>query len=160
MEINFDYIHNFLNDADYKKVIKCCLSSPYFYGEGDFDNNIPTGMISEIKEGEVYEIFKREIYKQVECVKNLNLYRMYINCFAPGENPYYHTDGENGITCLFYVNPEVNINNGGSTEFIIGNEMVGSLPVPNKLCFFDANILHRATSFKDRHRFTVAIKYE
>ena len=33
-------------------------------------------------------------------------------------------------------------------------------PEPNRLCFFDASILHRATSFRTKHRFTVALKYE
>jgi len=34
------------------------------------------------------------------------------------------------------------------------------VPLPNRLMMFDARLLHRATSFRDRHRFTIAVKYD
>jgi len=90
--------------------------------------------------------------------KNFNLYRMYINCFAPSECPYFHTDGE-GITFLYYPNLEWNLQDGGETQFYVDGNILGVPPAPNRLVMFDGEIVHRATSFRDRHRFTVAIKY-
>ena len=83
---------------------------------------------------------------------------MYVNCFAPGENPYFHIDGSH-VTFLFYANEEWNIKMHGETQFFIDNEIYGVLPYPNRMIKFNANIMHRATSFRDRHRFTLAVKY-
>ena len=33
------------------------------------------------------------------------------------------------------------------------------VPKPNRLVGFDANISHRATTFRKDHRFTIAIKF-
>ena len=154
-----NYIDNFLSQEDYGKVIEYCLRSPFYYGEVDSPNFPPTGMVSEVsKEKYLYKLFDETIKQKIDCVKNLKIYRMYINCFAPGENPYYHIDGE-GITCLYYVNPEFSINDGGETQFLFNNESINILPISNRLCFFNADILHKATSFRNKHRFTIAIKY-
>lgn len=155
-----DYIDNFFKKEDYYNIIMYCVKAPYFYGEKDGNDTPLSGMISDIKkESDIYDIISSNINEKVSCVKNLNLSRMYINCFAPGEKPYFHRDGETGITCLFYVNPENNINDGGETQFIIDGKSYNIFPIPNRLCFFDASITHRATSYRDFHRFTIAIKY-
>lgn len=155
------YIDNFLDEDEYNKVIKYTLKSKYQYGESDNPDTPPTGMISLIEDIGISNLFEEKIKKSVEEVSNLSAYRMYINSFAPGENPYYHIDGETGITCLYYVNPEYRIDDGGETQFFLSkDESINILPIPNRLCYFDANILHRATSFRDIHRFTIAIKYK
>ena len=84
---------------------------------------------------------------------------MYINCFAPSENPYFHIDGESGMTLLYYPNIEWSINDGGETQFYIDENIYGITPIPNRMVIFDASIFHRATTFRNTHRFTVAIKY-
>ena len=83
---------------------------------------------------------------------------MYINCFAPNENPYFHTDGE-GVTFLHYANDRFDLQEGGETQFYVDENIYGVIPIPNRLVMFDGRILHRATSFRNGHRFTVAIKY-
>ena len=83
---------------------------------------------------------------------------MYVNCFAPSETPYFHTDGK-GITFLYYPNLEWNLQDGGETQFYVDGNILGVPPLPNRLVMFDGEIVHRATSFRDRYRFTVAIKY-
>ena len=89
----------------------------------------------------------------------MKLYRMYINCFAPNENPYFHVDGE-GYTFLYYCdNEEFDLNEGGETQFLVDNDLMGVLPVPNRMVIFDGTIKHRATTYRSRHRFTIAIKY-
>ena len=48
---------------------------------------------------------------------------------------------------------------GGETQFLMNDELYGILPIPNRMVVFSANLLHRATTFRNDHRFTVAIKY-
>ena len=50
-------------------------------------------------------------------------------------------------------------NDLGETQFLIDGEIKGILPKPNRMLGFDADLLHRATTFRDKHRFTIAIKY-
>ena len=84
---------------------------------------------------------------------------MYVNCFAPSENPYFHTDGDDGVTFLYYVNDRWELNDGGETQIIVNDEIKGILPLPNRIVGFDASLLHRATSFRFKHRFTLAAKF-
>lgn len=56
-------------------------------------------------------------------------------------------------------NPDYEYNMGGETQFIINGESVNVLPQSNRLCIFDSRILHRATSFRNHYRFTIAVKY-
>lgn len=155
------HIDNFLTPEEHSQVMKYVFGASYCYGETDNDNTPPTGMISNIEDIEISDLFDKKIKNLVKEVSNFSVYRMYINCFAPGENPYFHRDGETGITCLYYVNPEYRIDDGGETQFFLSkDESINILPIPNRLCYFDANIIHRATSFREIHRFTIAIKYK
>ena len=114
-------------------------------------------MIHEISEtSEIYKLFQS---KTENLVTEYPLDRMYVNCFAPGENPYFHIDGSHGVTFLFYAIEEWNIEMHGETQFFVDDQIYGVLPYPNRMIKFDANIMHRATSFRDRHRFTLAVKY-
>ena len=155
-----DFVDNFLFHHEYESVINYCLNAPYYYGEQDSKRTRPTGMISNItEENFIFKLFDKKINKKVEQVKNLSIYRMYINCFAPDEKAFFHIDGNCGITCLFYVNSDYDVDDGGETQFILNNTGVNILPLPNRLSFFDATILHKATSIKNKHRFTIAVKY-
>ena len=155
-----DFIDNFLPYQEYKSVIDYCLNVPYHYGASDNYGERPTGMTSKIrKENYIFKLFNEKIREKVKQVENLSIHRMYVNCFAPEEKAFYHKDKDSVITCLFYVNTEYKINSGGETQFIIGNIGTSVLPIPNRLAFFDANIIHKATAFTDKHRFTIAVKY-
>lgn len=150
---------NFLIREDYDLVISYCQNASYVYGETDGYGLPPTGMIHEIEKGSLmYNLFAAKTKPFVS--DNLSLYRMYINCFAPSEQPYFHTDGSSDdITFLYYVNKTWDYQEGGETQFIVDNEIYGVTPIPNRMVYFDASIYHRATAFRNRHRFTVAIKY-
>lgn len=152
---------SFLPDYQCKYIFDYCVSSSYNYGEVDFLNGPVTGMVHNIPfDHEVFETISHSISSNFDVVSNLNLMRMYVNCFSPYENPYFHIDGDDGITFLYYPQPGWQINDGGETQFYVNGELFGVLPLENRLVKFDVNILHRATSFRDRHRFTVAIKYK
>lgn len=153
-----EIIDRFLSKEDFDNVVKYCVDALYKWGEVDSYNLPPTGMVHEIPETtDLYKLFASGTKK---LAPELTLYRMYINCFAPTENPYFHTDGGAGdITFLYYPTQFWNLNDGGETQFLVDNEIYGVTPIPNRMVYFNADILHRATSFRDRHRFTIAIKY-
>ena len=51
------------------------------------------------------------------------------------------------------------LNEGGETQFLISNEIKGILPIPNRMVIFNGLIYHKATSFRNQHRYTIAIKF-
>ena len=96
-----EIIDNFLERKDVEFVFKYCFTSSYTYGEVDDRTTPPTGMIHNIQTNEtIYNLFESKIRDACDSVKGMNLYRMYINCFAPSENPYFHVDGD-GLTFLY-----------------------------------------------------------
>ena len=146
---------SYLYKVVYKKVENYCYQADYYYGEWDNPNQVPTGVIHNLKlDSEIVSYFPNKI-------KDLSLYRAYINLFNAGENPNFHIDGE-GLTSLFYINTEnYNLDEGGCTEILTDKQyLVSVLPIRNSLVTFDAKALHRATSFKSFPRFTVALKYK
>ena len=150
---------NFLTVDEHESVLYYCLGSKYGYGEWDRPELPPTGMVADIEEHEdIYKFFKE---KTEPFVPGLELDRMYINAFAPSENPYFHTDSgvHTDITCLYYVNDTWSLDDGGATEFYIDGNFVGVAPIPNRLLYFSADIPHRATTLRKHYRFTLALKY-
>ena len=159
MKNHIKYDDNFLSQDNYKTVIDYCLNANYFYGESDDYGLPPTGMISKVNEDDnVYKIFRSSIESKCSFLDRSLFYRMYVNCFAPNEQAYFHQDGE-GITFLYYATEEWNLQNGGETQFYIDGNIIGVPPISNRLVMFDGMIQHRATSFRNHHRFTIAIKY-
>lgn len=152
-------IDRFLSKEDFDMVIGYCNEASYHWGEVDADGLPPTGMIHEIPQTEnLYQIFASKTQK---FVPELYLSRMYINCFAPTEQPYFHIDGSSGnVTFLYYPVSSWKLDDGGETQFFLNSEIYGVTPIPNRMVYFDANLPHRATTFRDRHRFTVAVKYK
>ena len=158
MQINFQ--DNFFDKREHHVMYDYCLNATYKYGETDDVDTPQTGLVHNIPEDEfIYKLIKKKISDFDSHLGSMKLYRMYINCFAPSENPYFHIDGESGMTLLYYPNIEWSINDGGETQFYIDENIYGITPIPNRMVIFDASIFHRATTFRNTHRFTVAIKY-
>lgn len=152
-------IDDFLNQNEFYQVCNYCLNSPYFYGEKDSEETPPIGLVSNVLvESDFYKFFTSRLLEVFSEISEMKIYRMYINCFSPQENPYFHYDNENGKTILYYPNLNWEINDCGETQFLIDNEIKGILPIPNRLIIFDSNLLHRATSFRNKHRFSIAVK--
>jgi hypothetical protein len=131
----------------------------FTYGEVDSYDTPPTGMVYDLScDDQLYGTFYKAVARNWVEVEKLNLQRAYVNLFLPNENPYFHNDG-NVITCLFYINPEYDINEGGETQFIIDDNIIGIKAKPARLVVFDGKIVHRATSFRKHPRLTVALKF-
>ncbi len=147
------------SSEEHLAILQYCRKASYHYGERDKAALPPTGMVSEIdSENPLFMVIAGKILEKFPEVVNLSIYRMYVNCFAPGENPYFHVDGPSGVTVLYYPEEAWDRDEGGETQFLIDGEIRGVLPLPNRLVLFDAAMVHKATSFRARHRFTVAVK--
>lgn len=158
MQINF--VDTFLSKSEHQRVYQYCLNAQYHYGEQDSSQTPVTGMIHNVSGHEfIYKLLNRKILDTFDFLDSLKLYRMYVNCFAPGEQSYFHIDHETGYTLLYYPQLEWSLNDGGETQFYLEDSIQGICPVPNRLAIFDASLLHRAMPFRNSHRFTVAIKY-
>lgn len=156
-----EVFNNFLNKEDSDMVLKYCKTSSYTYGERDSPKTPPCGMVRNISKNEnIFKLFYDKIRKQCDRAKELNVYRMYVNCFAPSENPYFHNDKPAELTFLYYVNDGWELNCGGETQFQVKkNELIGVLPIHNSMIKFDSSLTHRARSFRSKHRFTLAVKF-
>lgn len=177
-QLFIDVKDNFLSKEDLSFVRYYCHNAPYYYGEKDDTTQctIITGMISEIYsfncnsnpqelQRKILNIFEENIQREFNTVKDLILHRMYVNCFASSENPYFHIDSPmptdvGYYTFLFYINDnDWTINDGGETQFYVNETLYGITPIDNRMICFDSSILHKATPFRNKHRFTIALKY-
>ena len=161
--IDISFSDNFFSKQEHEIINDYCItSSNYVFGEKDDSENgtPPTGFVNEIPETHlVYKIINTILRERVEFIRDMKLDRMYVNCFAPGENGYFHDDG-NCITFLYYPNEEqYDINEGGETKFLVNGNIQGILPIPNRMVIFDGKIKHSASGLRNHHRFTVAVKY-
>ena len=142
--------------------------SPFVYGIADNRNQPPTGMTYEftkpfapvdIQLHKLANSLIHKIFEQTDKIKNKKIHTIRTNLFIPGENPYFHSDGDEFITCMYYMNPYFHPDEGGETQFLIGGEIKGILPKPGRLVIFDGSIIHRATSFRTQPRLTLVISF-
>ena len=149
----------------------------YRYGERD-DNGPPTGLVCDIyhvdtsehtcssDEGKViYNFFIKHIHEKYPGFwDNYKIYRLYINVFAPKEQAYFHTDSSeesDQFTFIYYPSSDVfqyDIEQGGWTEFYLDKKIIGVPPYSNSIVRFSSEVRHRATPYRDHHRFTIALK--
>ena len=160
--IDISFSDKFFSKQEHEMIYDYCIkNSNYRFGEKDNGSgSLPTGFVNDIPETHiVYKMINTILRERVEFIRDMRLSRMYVNCFAPGENAYFHTDGD-CITFLYYPNLEqYDIDEGGETKFLVNGNVQGILPVPNRMVIFDGNIKHSATALRNHHRFSVAIKY-
>ena len=150
----------------------------YRYGESDDNETPPTGLVADLFHWDrkdemssspnhvklIYNYFIKYIHENyIGFWNDYQVYRLYINVFAPTEMAYFHTDCEKESdqwTFLYYpnINFDYNRNQGGCTEFALDSKIIGVPPLPNSIVRFTSSIDHRATPFRDHHRFTFAIK--
>ena len=141
------------------------------YGEKDDEYQEPTGVVCDFTNtmnsddmvdpylSSMLKNLLNKIYENNIFLKKRRLYRVYLNLFTCNEQPNFHIDGDNTITCLYYLNPSLDLNEGGETQFLIDNEIRGIISKPGRLTVFNGGLLHRATSFKSHPRLTLAFKF-
>jgi hypothetical protein len=140
----------------YKQIL---YNRKFTYGEVDRSDTTPTGMIFNMScDDELYTFFYSILIDNNIINDSSKLQRAYVNLFFPNEKPYFHEDGD-VTTYLFYINPPTSIDEGGETQFLIDGEIVAFLPKPGRMIEFDGKLLHKATSFRNIPRITLAMKF-
>ncbi len=150
------------------ETFKKIASLSYTYGQQDNPDTPPTGMVAELgldleKQNFVKDL--RDLYMSLcpsEITTQYNqMDRAYVNLFAPGEHPYYHSDGD-CMTLIYYVNPIWHPNQGGETKILQSSDrdVFAISPVPGRIAVFKGSLRHTATSFRNMHRFSVALKFK
>tara|TARA_B100000686_G_C16670269_1_gene906032 strand:- start:612 stop:1181 length:570 start_codon:yes stop_codon:yes gene_type:complete len=172
-------VDNFFPDDVASKVSEFITDyAAYRYGETDNREAPPTGLVADLFHWDrrdvmstapnhvklIYNYFIKYIHeKYTGFWDTYQIYRLYVNCFAPKESAYFHTDsvGESDQWTFIYYpyhTFEYDKNQGGWTEFDLDGKIIGVPPFANSLTRFSSYVSHRATPFKDHHRFTIAIK--
>ena len=142
----------------------------YRYGEAVSPGTPPVGLVAALFHMDKGAVGENEKIIYNHFIKYINekypgfwdtytLCSLYINCFAPREQAYFHTDS--GVwTILYYPihNFDCDKNQGGCTELFVDEQIIGIPPYYNSIVRFSAPMEHRATPFKDHHRFTIALK--
>jgi hypothetical protein len=161
-----NFYDDFFDNSVHHKINNICMDKKFKYGELDDSSKstIPTGVTCNFDmNDELYKIMVPKILSIIH--KNLTITRSYINLFSPGEKPNCHRDSENigDITVLYYPNLDPwNPNDNGETLFYdeIKNITYGIAPVPNRLVIFPANLLHSASSMRNKWRHSIAFKFK
>ena len=149
----YKIIDNYLTVEQYRETWNFVKNANYKAGEVDYEGSYPIGMVAELPLDN--SLFPKQI-------NNNSLSRSYINYYGPRELSAFHIDNDDStaVTLLYYPCPTYDLNEGGATELIINKQILGVLPIANRLLAFKSNILHRATPFKSHQRWTIAFKYE
>ncbi len=130
------------------------LSGQSGYNSGDDFNERGTQIIlSEC-------ISEPELKKVVTTTYNQTLYNMY----DPKTPTYFHYDTElpeSGWTIIYFPDiAEYDFRMGGETQILVDNQIVGVLPLPNRLMAFDGSLWHKGTSFTNNQlRYSLAIQF-
>lgn len=155
---------NIFTNSETEKYMNILLKCPLRYGERDTLEAKPTGLTCDFTDPDdryspMLNKILSKIYEKEPLLKNMKLFRTYINLFLPEEIPYFHIDGDDTVTCMVYVNPPTDYDEGGETQFILGGEINCVRSIPGRLVIFDGKIKHRATSFRSIPRITLVFKF-
>lgn len=143
------------NDELYKFLL---VENKFSYGERDRLGLEPVGLSLEIDDPDLFNFLSDIAKSKFDRLQNLELQRAYVNLFLPNDRPYFHQDGH-VYTCLFYITPQYDIDEGGETQFIVNNIIQGLPSRPGRLVIFDGELWHRATSYRSHPRLSIALKF-
>lgn len=153
---------NFFSENVCDDILNSIQEYPYYRTETDLPGLPKTGMVSVLDfNHNLYKTFlKTLISNNILNEKNYKPYRFYVNLFLKNETCFFHVDSEQkkDITFLYYPSNTDEINYSGNTDFIIDEKIISIPYVRNRLISFPSNFVHRATSFYNKDRFSIALK--
>lgn len=88
--------------------------------------------------------------------------RHQVNLYTPRALAVFHVDTnphEQATTLIYYPCPTYDLDEGGTTEILIDNQIIGVRPICNRALLFDGSLQHRATPYRNYPRFSIGIKY-
>jgi len=161
----FRIYDNIFSEKQVETIHNEIINLSYKTGEVDRPGLPCTGYVSNLTEDNYcYKtIIKKINFTEFFKNKKYNVYRKYVNLFLPNENPYYHIDSNisNSYTILYYsLIEELNEDENGETLFFdaVEKKSFGIFPKKNRMIIFNSSTMHRATSFRTKDRYTIALK--
>ncbi len=142
-----------------KEMIDSYNSNRYWQFQRSKSESTTSFFISYLNDYEI-KLLYRNLFSFVERYDDnskLKLDRAYINCYPAYTGGDWHTDGDAGITVLYYPNTDLNFDSEGGTEF----EHHGvEKYIKNSIIIFPANHSHRALehTMQGKYRFSIAVK--
>lgn len=137
---------NFLSNSDLEKIEDKIRQPKWSCSH----SSIPgTGLFWQMDGLEGDEFFAIHLLNKIKEVTSdeFTVERIYLNGHNACSQGYPHTDTnqENGRTFLIYCNSVWDLSLGGSTSFLIDNEVKSFFPYPKSGLYFKNNIVHMAS---------------
>lgn len=160
-------IDDFLSEEDHHKIYDLTMKRKW-NPVNDEENN-PLSGYSGYNSSDKFSEQGTQIVLN-ECMNHKNLVSIiktkYVqslyNKYDPKTPTYFHVDSEKGGWTLIYFpdTTEYNYQMGGETQILVDNQIVGVLPLPNRLMAFEGSLNHKGTSFtNDQARYSLAIQF-
>ena len=104
------------------------------------------------------------VYPNLRNILETEYLQTLYNKYDPKTPTYFHWDTklpESGWTLIYFPDiAEYDFRMGGETQILVDNQIVGVLPLPNRLMAFDGNLWHKGTSFTNNQlRYSLAIQF-
>jgi len=156
--MQYRVVDNFLPYSDFCEIRDALLSPnfPWFYGVVVEDDAIIEDIFATQYNFQFTHLFYTKdnansqhfynLKKLIDKIDPISLVRIKANLSPKTDKIIeygYHTDFENIISCVFYIN-----SNNGYTKFKNGTTIES---VENRALFFDSNLLHTGTSCTDQN---------
>lgn len=144
--IDIKVFRNFLNDEDLNTIEKKILEPKWSCNHSSTGETSLFWKMSELENDEFFSVYLLNKIKKITG-EDFEIGRVYFNGHNGGGQGYPHTDTEkeNGRTFLIYCNRVWDLAFGGSTSFIIDNEVKSFFPYPKSAIYFQNNVLHMAS---------------
>ena len=128
---------DYLSIQNYQMIWEFVKDAPYKHGEVDYQGSYPIGMVHELDVNESFG-FPTEVdgidYSHINFpfprqVNGCPLSRAYINYYGPRELAVFHIDDkdDDSVTLLYYPCPTLSYDEGGTTELMLDNQIVGDV---------------------------------
>jgi len=84
------------------------------------------------------------------------------NKYDPKTPTYFHTDAIGGHTLIYFPDiAKYNFMMSGETQILNNDQIVGVLPIPNRLMAFPGGLWHKGTSFtSNQPRYSFAVQFK
>jgi hypothetical protein len=166
-------IDDFLSEEDHHKIFTTTVKAPYMPIDDSITDEFPDPLsgqsgynAKEDIDGETTQILLEQAMMHNELIPIVSTKYMLtiFNKYDPKTPTYFHWDTkspESGWTLIYFPHThEYNFKMGGETQILVDNQIVGVLPLPNRLMAFDGSLWHKGTSFThDDYRYSVAIQF-
>ena len=140
-----EIFRNFLSSSDLDYIEKKILEPKWSCNHSSTGGAGLFWQMSGLEEDEFFSVNLLNKIKE-KTGDNFTLERIYFNGHNACSQGYPHKDSEqeNGRTFLIYCNKVWDLALGGSTSFVVGEEVKSFFPYPKSGLYFQNNIFHMA----------------